>query len=331
MRVWFPVRSYGFLLGLALALVLWAGAAWLYLLFLGPLLGLSWVPVVTAPSGSTTTGPGSLPISGTTFWLGLAAICLFFAGAAFLYLAIAFFSIRYDFDRNALTLHWGGNRQVVPMNRVIAMRPWAEGEVVHERGLRWPGYHRGHGVSPELGPVEFYATAGREAQVLVITPEGAFVLSPRDPGEFIQEVELRRNLGINRQVNQERFYWWLLGWSIWRDPVSWAIGLSALLVNLSLFALLMYRYPTLPPLIRVHFIQVVEQGQVRNVADVIGRPRDLFKIPAFGLALLMVNYVAGALLHRRHRLLTLLLAIISLVAQGMFWLGAFYILTQAKG
>ncbi len=331
MRVWLPVRSYGFLLGLTLALVMWGGAAWLALLLFGPLLGISWGPQLASSAGGVAAGSRALPISGPAFWLGLAILCLLFAGAAFLYLAIAFFSVRYDFDRNALTLYWGGNRQVIPMNRVTVLRPWAEGEAVRERGLRWPGYHRGHGLSPNLGPVNFYATAGRQAQVLVATPDAAFVLSPRNPGEFIQEIELRRNLGITRQVNQERLYWWPLGWSLWRDPMCWAVGVLALLVNLSIFALLMYHYPTLPSLIPVHYIQVVEQGQVRNVADVIGRPRDLFKIPAFGLALVMVNYVSGALLHRRHRLLTLLLAIISLVAQGMFWLGAFYILTQAAG
>lgn len=269
------------------------------------------------------------PVSWWTFWLALGIVLLVAAGVLLLYWSLATLTMRYAFDRNALIVSWGGIRQSIPMNRITAVRPWAESEQVRERGLHGPGLHRGRGVSPDLGPVEFYATAGRQFQVLVCTPEGAFVLSPRDGAKFIQEVELRRGLGITRQVAQERSSWWLLGWSFWRDRPLWIIGGLAIVFNLALFALLCYWYPILRtsrPLLPLHYSLDFEEGRVRIVPDFIGPVGDLFKLPAFGLLLLGGDLALGALLHRRHRLLALLLAGVALLVQLMFGLGAVYIL-----
>jgi hypothetical protein len=155
------------------------------------------------------------------------------------------------------------------------------------------------------------------------------VLSPRDGDDFIQEVELRRGLGITRQVAQEEKPWWPLGWSIWGDRSFWLIVGLALAVNLALFALLCYWYPILRvsrPLLPLHYSQVFEEGRVRIVPDIIGPAADLFKLPTFGFLILGANGSLAALLHRRHRLLVLLLMGVTLVVQVMFALGAIYIL-----
>jgi hypothetical protein len=303
MRVWRPVRSFGGLISLLLVPVVWVFAAVLATMF--------------------------FPVRWLSFWLALAATLLFLSGFLLLYWSLALFMLRYVFDRNGLTLHGGGIQQVVPMNRITAVRRWAEGETVRESGLRWPGCHRGRGRSAEMGVVEFYATAGRPDQVVVCTEEGAFVLSPRYPDEFVQEMEVRRSLGITRQLAQERQSWWLLGWSLWRDRPVWIVGALALLINLALFALLCYWYPSLQaarPLLPLHYSEIVEESQVRIIPDIIGPASDLFKLPAFGLALLGVDFFLGLLLHRNHRLLVLLLAAVALVVQVMFFLGAAYIL-----
>ena len=235
--------------------------------------------------------------------------------------------LRYSFDRNGLVVHAGGYRQVIPMDRITAIRRWAEGEKVRERGVCWPGCHLGHGRSPEMGVVRFYASAGRHAQVLVCTPEEAYVLSPRDAEEFIREAELRRGLGVTQQLAQERQYAWPFGWTIWRDPLVWLIVGVALVANLALFALICYRFPVLALQGRfpIHYREIVEGGQRRIIPDQIGWALDLFKLPAFGLFVVAGNVALSTLLHRRQRLLVLILAAIALVVQVIFWVQAIYI------
>ncbi len=268
------------------------------------------------------------PVSGLTFWLLLGVLLLGSLGALFFYWGVALLTLRYTFDRNGLTIHWGGNRQIIPMNRVRAVRPWAEGEKVRERGLRWPGCHRGRGRSAELGTVEFYATAGRPAQVLVCTEGHTYVLSPHRPEEFIREMDLRRRLGITRQLAQERIPWWPLRWSIWSDRPLLSLLATALLLNLALLALLCYRFPILDPQGPIHFTQILEAETVRTIPDYIAPSPDLFKLPAFGLLLLGGNFFLGLLLHRRERALALFLAVIALAVQVLFALGTLYILTR---
>jgi hypothetical protein len=303
MRVWRPARSLGGLISLLLVPTVW---------------------ILAVAAASKV-----LPISWFSFWFALGTLLLLFAGVVLLYWGVAFFTLRYVFDRNGLTLHWGGTRQVIPMNRILGIRRWADGEQVRERGLRWPGCHRGWGRSTELGAVEFYATAGRSTQLLICTEEGTFVLSPRRPDEFIEEMEVRRSLGITRQLSQERHSWWLLGWSLWRDRPVWMIGGLALLINLALFALLCYWYPILQetrPLLPLHYSEILEEGQVRIIPDIIGPAGDLFKLPAFALLLFGANLILGLLLHHKHRLLVVLLVVVALMTQVMFFLGAVYIL-----
>jgi hypothetical protein len=303
MRVWRPVRSLGGLIYLLLVPIVWILAV--------------------------ETASRIFPVRGLTFWLVIGTLLLFLGGLLLLYWGVAFFTLRYVFDRNGLTLYWGGIHQVIPMNRIVAIRRWAEGEVIRERGLRGPGYHRGRSQSEELGKIEFYATAGRTAQVLICTPEATFVISPRVPDEFIQEMEVRRGLGITRQLAQERYSWWLLRWSLWRDRPVWIVGGVALLINLALFALLCYWYPILQetrPILPLHYSEIMEENLVRIIPDVVGPAGDLFKLPAFALGLLGGNLVLGFLLHRKYRLLVLLLTAVSLVTQVMFFLGAAYIL-----
>lgn len=303
MRTWRPVFSFGGWIAFLLALIAWV-------------LGAVMASMLLAP------------VSGRTFWLALATLLLLAGGAFFLYQALAAFTMRYVFDRNGLTLYWGWTRQVVPMNRITAVRFWEEGEKVRERGLRWPGMHRGHARSESLGAVEFYATAGRPAQVLVCTAEGSYVLSPRQPRSFVEELELRRSLGITRQLAQERQYGWLLGLTFWRDRPMLLIAGLALVLNLTLWAFLCYLYPTLDPLLPIHFSEVTVAGQSRIEPDFIAPASDLFKLPAFGLLLLGANVVLGVLLHRRHRLLAVMLGAVGLLVQAIFWVGMIYILTH---
>ncbi|MGC8873600.1 MAG: PH domain-containing protein [Chloroflexia bacterium] len=300
---WRPLFPWGGFLSLVPGLAAWAGAFY-----------------------AVTLLPKT--ISSATFWYALLALALFLLGVLLLYWSTALFSLHYLFDRNGLIIRWGLSEQILPMNYITAVRPWKAEERVPERGLRWPGCHLGHARSPELGLVRFFATAGRSAQLLVCTPESTFVLSPRDPERFVQELELRRELGVTRQLARTTRHRAILGLGIWRERPLWVLLVVALLANLALWGLLCYRFPGLAAhgFLTIRYREVVEEGQRRIIPEVIGRPVDLFRLPAFGLLLLGGNTVLAAWLYRDHRLLTYALGGTAVLVQILFWVQAAFVL-----
>lgn len=303
MRRWWPVFPWGGFLSLLPGLTAWAGGVYTFV-------HLPW------------------PISPATFWYTLFGLLLFLLGGFLVYWSAALFSLRYQFDRNRLVIHWGLSQLVIPMNRITAVRPWQPEERAVERGLRWPGCHRGVTRSEEMGIVRYFATGGRRSQVLVSTPEETFVLSPRDPERFVQEMELRRGLGVTQQFAQATRHGMLLGLGVWRERPLWFLFGVALLANLALWGLLCYRYPDLAQhgFLTIRYREVVEEGQRRIIPEVIGRPVDLFRLPAFGLLLLGGNVVLAAWLHREHRFLTYILGGTAVLVQLLFWVQAAFVL-----
>src|SRR5690242_8591063 len=97
MNTWLPVRSVAGLVGAVLAggfLLLAGGAAW-----------LAWTHLATG---------FDLLVFG---YAVLAGACVLAA----LRLAYQFYSaarLRYTLDRNALTIYWGGLRQIIPLARI---------------------------------------------------------------------------------------------------------------------------------------------------------------------------------------------------------------------
>ncbi len=269
-------------------------------------------------------------ISAATFWLGLAALIALCVGAILLYWTAALFSLRYAFDRNRMVIHWGLSRQVIPMNRITAVRRWHPDECVAERGLHGLGLPVGYTRSEDLGAVRYFATRGRTAQVLVCTPQETFVLSPRDPDRFLQEMELRRALGVTLQAPQEVHHGPILGLGIWRERAFWALLAAGLVLNLALWAVLCYRFPELAArgFLTIRYREVVEEGQRRIIPEVIGRPADLFRLPLFGAFLLGGNAALAAWLHRSHRPLIYLLGATGLFVQLLFWVQIVFLLAR---
>ena len=93
---------------------------------------------------------------------------------------------------------------------------------------------------------------------------------------------------------------WLRGWSLWSDRPGWGLAVSALLVNLGLFAYVYLSYGSLPPLLPLHYNAA---GEV----DLIGGPVELFKLPAIGGVVFLADLLLAAGLHRSERFAALLL------------------------
>ncbi len=108
-----------------------------------------------------------------------------------------------------------------------------------------------------------------------------------------------------------------------RDRYLWALLIVALVVNLGLFAYLIFEFsrepPVLPPLVPLHFDASGEPDRIesRNV---------LFSLAQIGLIVIVGNLGLGALMYRRERLAAYLLSASSIVVQLLLWFAAIQIL-----
>jgi len=95
-----------------------------------------------------------------------------------------------------------------------------------------------------------------------------------------------------------------------------ALGLS---LNLALFACMGWRYRALPASLPLHF-------------DILGQPNrfgmrsDLFKLPAIGLLLFVINSLLSLAIQRWEKLGAYLLLGVTTVIQVLFWLAALNIM-----
>ncbi len=111
--------------------------------------------------------------------------------------------------------------------------------------------------------------------------------------------------------------------AVLRDRYLWALLIVALVVNLGLFAYLMFEFtrvpPALPPLVPLHF-------DVNGDPDRIEPSGALFSLAQIGLIVIIGNLALGAFMYRRERLATYLLAATAIVIQLLLWLAAIQII-----
>jgi hypothetical protein len=255
-------------------------------------------------------------------------VCVLIAGAPLLawaaYRAGDLLRARYTVTAEALTIEWGGRREVIPLPDVEEARPAAdfEGEL-RPPALSWPGYVKGTVQNPTLGAVEFLATTSEKpGLVMVGYPGGWLALSPPDPAKFLAVLAERRAEGNVLTVEARSLYPELPRWALWRDGL--ALGLIAVggLALLALFGYLILIFPQLPPTIALRFDA---QGQPIR----FGRPTGLFTLTLIGLLAWGLNTALGTWLHRREaeRAAAYLLFAAAVVVQALAWVAAIGLLT----
>ncbi len=112
-----------------------------------------------------------------------------------------------------------------------------------------------------------------------------------------------------------------------QDPYLWALLIVALVVNLGLFAYLIFEIsrtpPGIPPLVPLHFDA---SGQADRI-----EPRDaLFSLAQIGLIIILGNIALGGFMYRRERLASYLLAATSILIQVLLWVAAIQIVLVAN-
>ncbi len=304
MTTWLPVRSVAGLLNAVCTL----GC----LLAAGGLGGLAW---------DRTTTAFDLP------GFALALLALLFAAAAlwFVYRLYSTVRLRYVLDRNALIIHWGGLRQIVPLARIrqaVAVADLAPAERPARRGLRWPGLWVGAGRAADGVPVLAYATAPPLGQVLLITPSVAYLVSPARPAEFLADLAGRQAQAPSQGPAQGTT---AAGWVIHpllQDRLAVGLLLGGLVLNLALFGYLAFMVARLPELFPLHW-------NTQGEADLIGHADELLRLPLIALGLWLADGVLAALVHRRERLAALFLYSGGVVVQVVFWAAVLTIVLRA--
>lgn len=254
------------------------------------------VTLARTPIGPLTVGLGLL--------LLLSAPVLLVLG----YWLWGLLSLRYALDRNSLAITFAGSTHIIPTPRITTVIPGGELQAMTVQGLRWPGLTIGQAEAPGVGRTLVFATRPQAEQVVVVTPDGSYAISPRNPAQFIEEVKTRQRLGPTEYLAQTVRTTPLLALAVWRDRLALGLVGVAGVMCLALFAWVALRYQALPA-------ELVLRGALlpRGAALVL---------PLIGGAALAVNSVMAALVHERERPAALIALGGAVAAQAFLWVAA---------
>lgn len=224
---------------------------------------------------------------------GLAGLSLaLFAGVA----ANGCRSLRYGLSPEAFTINWLGVREIIPLGRIEGIYGGHRlGKRSRVEGFSWPGHYVGSARAEGLGRLKFYGTTlDPEGAIIVATAGAGYAITPSDLEGFrerlIERLEAMPMEEVERapETRTEAPRW--MGLSIAKDGMAVACGMLALLVLLGSFGYVAARFPGLPELMPLHFNFVGEP-------DLIGPPRDAFRMPIIGLVILLANAAVAAAVH----------------------------------
>ena len=282
---------------------------------LGLLSGLVLLTLLVGAEGSLLRSLLGAPID---FWLYLRALIFVAALPLVAFLAYAYYGLAklaYRVERNGVQIRWGAVVDLVPRDEIVEIVPFAALSKRLGDGWGWPGYRIGDVQVEGLGRVRLYTTRPPEQSLAVRTRNRTYIISPANVEGFLADYRTRRKLGPIVHWTEGRRLPGLLNLSIWRDRLAGELALLGLVLNLALFGYLAARYPGLPPRLTLSY-------DLQGMADRIGGRSELLALPALGLAMLVVNAALAVWLHRKERVLALLLLSNGPVVQALLWLAA---------
>lgn len=258
------------------------------------------------------------PVDGLSFVLALivlaSVVVIFYLG----YRSLGVLTLEYWMDRDAVTMIWGPTRHVVPMGQIQRIVLNAKAQPLDSPApWHWPCPDRRRMRTEAYGTVNAYGTRPLPEQILLVTPGEAYALSPANPEGFVQALQERFALGVNRVREPELQRPPLWTWPLWRDRVALFLIGAGLFGMLVMFGALSFRYPGLSADLPLHF-------DVTGLPDRIAPKSELFTLPMIGLAVWLLNTAAGVWLYRRvQRTTAYLLWFGALAVQGIAGLALF--------
>jgi len=287
---WKPAKTFGLVIGLFILLTIGGVEAFLLRSILAQDPGLS--AYIT----------GLLPVLSVPL-LGL-----------WIYWYYGLATMRYYLDRNALVVACGATRHIIPLTAIQSIRPGADvalSEAFH--GIGWPGCLMGAARTREGAEMVVCSTEPMDRQLIVVTEDRCYGISPAQTERFLEEWAAQQALGPVRRVQHETAHLPFAALPVWRDRAFWAALLVGLVASVALSGIISGRYGALPDRIALHLNP--QQAAFRIVAKA-----DMYLFPAIGILMALANGAAGIVVHRRERLAAHLLAATSVGLQAPLWI-----------
>ncbi|OQA47620.1 MAG: hypothetical protein BWY52_00019 [Chloroflexi bacterium ADurb.Bin325] len=233
------------------------------------------------------------PIDGLSFLLGLSAVAIPFLMVYIAYRTLGAFTMEYWVDRDAVTVVWGLTRHIVPLTHIEQIL--TDSALQPQQGPRfwhWPCPFRRRVHCGRLGIVNAYATQPFHEQLVLVTAEESYGLSPADRAGFVAALQERYALGAARPVRPELRRPPIWTWPLWRDRTALFLIAAGLFGVVLMFGVLSFLYPVLSADLPLHF-------DVSGLPDRIAPKANLFGLPVIGLVTWLFNTVVGIWLYRR--------------------------------
>ena len=260
------------------------------------------------------------PLNGFTFVCAFVALLSLPVIVVIAYRLYNVARLGYEFDRNRLVITTAASKQIIPMSNIERVIDGGEpGLKAKMRSLTWPGYLFGTGQVEGIGETLFYAVTPLHKQAIVVTPTVAYGISVPDMDSFMRRFATCRQMGPSLRIQQESQRAAFVQWPIWSDHFTHGVLLGGIVFNAVLFAVLLFRYPSLPHVLPMHY-------DINGQVDRIAPRNEVFILPMIALVTWATNGIIGALLYRRERVISHLAWSGTLVVQGLFLLALWNII-----
>ncbi|MGQ9626053.1 MAG: DUF1648 domain-containing protein [Anaerolineae bacterium] len=248
-----------------------------------------------------------------TFGKGLALVLSLPLLAFLSYRVYECFTLEYGLSRDALTIFHAGSWEIIPLGEIERIWEGDGQSEVKTKVWGWPVPWLGRREVMGESEVIFYTTIPPARGLWLVAGGCTYCISPDDVKGFLEALALRRELGPVHKVRAESRPSPFLALPLWQDKLGTLLLVLALALNVALFGYLCGRYTSLPDSLPLHFDAL---GQV----DRLGARVEIFRLPGLGGLVLLLNFVLGAVLHRRERVGAYLLWVGAIAVQVVFWL-----------
>lgn len=273
---------------------------------------------------------------------------------ALAFLVYGYATIAYDLGPDALVIRWARQQHVVPLEAVQEVAPATEllGDDLGGWRPFWTGYYI-FNLESAVGRVRVVATLPRRRQLLILTADGGYAISPERAIRFVEEyARLRGSFDPDRPASsvlvRPREQVARLARAGWTgalpavDPAAVANGADetaagsatvdsdrvtlfgdsvvllllalAVVLNVAMVAFILARYASLPPSIALHW-------NVNGFPDVIGSPREIWTVPIIAGLVTLANVGLAWTATAFDRFAARLLVAGSVLVQIVAWAG----------
>lgn len=275
------------------------------LCFLGALASLSLVFFAFTQLTAVFQGPlEEWPISLGTFGWALAVVAGLVAAIALVWIGVQRGSLSYELDRNGIYISQPGSRYTIPLDQVMAISSADQSRQTAK-------------------PLIMFGRAQPSRQITIETYGYTYRLAVAERDLFSRELQERRQLGTIQSPpegltrTRQTLFDFFTGATIRR------LLILGLLLNLVLWAVLTWRFPTLPATVPVRFDPLGGTAGTRAKAYTL-------LLPAIATGAWLGNLLLALVSYPRSRLVAELLVLGALIVQLVLLLATWFIVTLAQ-